>query len=63
MKYGMKDDILILKYHPSYFMTDMKKRKLLFGGHLIRGYDEEAHLYILESKVKGKKIRGRPRLT
>ena len=46
-----------------HFMTDMKKRKLMFGGHLMRGSSGEAHLYILEGKVNGTKNRGRPRLT
>jgi len=35
----------------------------MFGGHLLRGSSGEAHLYILEGKVKGKKNRGRPRIT
>jgi len=46
-----------------HFMTDMKKRKLKFAGHVMRGSGGEAHLYVLEGKVKGKKSRGRPRLT
>ena len=46
-----------------HFMTDMKKRKLTFVGHLMRGSSGEAHLYILEGKVNGTKGRGRPRLT
>jgi len=35
----------------------------MFGGHLMRGSSREAYLYILEDRVKGKKSRGRPRLT
>ena len=46
-----------------HFMNDMKKRKLIYGGHVLRGSSGESHLYILEGKVEGKKIRGRPRLT
>ena len=46
-----------------HFTADMKKRKLMFGGHLMRGSSGEAHLYILEGKVNGTKGRGRPRLT
>ena len=45
------------------FMNDMKKRKLIYGGHVLRGSSGESHLYILEGKVEGKKIRRRPRLT
>jgi len=43
-------------------MTDMKKEETDDGWHLMRGSSVEAHLYILESKVKEKKI-SRPRLT
>jgi len=43
-------------------MADMKKRKLMFGGHLIRGSSIESHLYTLEGKYNGTKKRGTPRL-
>ena len=46
-----------------HFLKDMKKRKLEYGGHVMRGSSGEAHLYILEGKVFGKRPKGRPRLT
>jgi len=46
-----------------HFLKDMKKRKLEYGGHVMRGSSGEAHLYILEGKVLGKRPKGRPRLT
>ena len=39
-------------------MNDMKKRKLMYGGHVMRGFYEESHLYILEGKIDGKKNQG-----
>ena len=41
----------------------MEKRKLKFGGHVMRGSSGKTHLYILEGKVCGKRDRGRPRRT
>ena len=46
-----------------HFMKDMKKRKLEYGGHVMRGSSGKMHLYILEGKVFGKRDRGRPRKT
>ena len=46
-----------------HFWRDMKKRKLEFAGHVLRGSSGKTHLYILEGKVEGKRPRGRPRLT
>ena len=46
-----------------HFLKDMKKRKLMYGGHVMRGSSGETHLYILEGKIGGKKVRGRPRRT
>src|ERR1700731_1962471 len=46
-----------------HFMNDMKKRKLEYGGHVMRGSSGKTHLSILEGKVCGKRDRGRPRRT
>ena len=46
-----------------HFMRDMRRRKLEYGGHVMRCSSGLAHLTILEGKVCGKKPRGRPRLT
>ena len=42
-------------------MNNIKKRKLKYAGHVMRGSSGETHLYILEGKMSGKKPRGRPR--
>jgi len=42
-----------------HFMNDMKKRKLINGGHVTRDSSGEAHLHILQRKVGEKEIRGR----
>ena len=44
-----------------HFMSNMKKRKLEYAGHVMRGSSGETHMYILEGKMHGKKPRGRPR--
>ena len=44
-----------------HFVKNMRKRKLEFAGHVMRGSSGDAHLYILEGKVKGSRIQGRPR--
>jgi len=36
---------------------------VMYGGHVMRSSSGEAHLYILEGQVCGKRPRGRPRLT
>ena len=41
----------------------MKKRKLEYAGHVLRGSSGRTHLVLLEGKVCGKKSRGKPRLT
>ena len=41
----------------------MKKRKLEYTGHVLRGSSGRTHLVLLEDKVCGKKSRGKPRLT
>ena len=46
-----------------HFLKDMKKRKLMYGGQVMRGSSGEMHLYILQGKIGGKKVRGRPRRT
>jgi len=46
-----------------HFLKDMKKRKLEYGGHVMRGSSGKTHLYILEGRICGQRARGRPRLT
>ena len=46
-----------------HFMKDMMKRKLEYGGHVLRGSSGKTHLIILEGKIEGKRAQGRPRLT
>ena len=45
------------------FFRDMRKRKLEYAGHVLRGSSGESHLYLLEGKISGKRARGRPRRT
>src|SRR6188508_2447654 len=44
-----------------HFVRDMRKRKLEYAGHVLRGSSGESHLYLLEGKIGGKRARGRPR--
>jgi hypothetical protein len=44
-----------------HFMKNMRKRKMEYAGHVLRGSSGLTHLYILEGKVEGSRIRGRPR--
>ena len=46
-----------------HFRRNMEKRKLEYGGHVMRESSGKTHLYILEGKLHGKKPRGRPRRT
>src|SRR5438552_18350503 len=46
-----------------HFRKDMWRRKMEFAGHVLRGSSGNSHLCILEGKVCGKRLRGRPRLT
>ena len=46
-----------------HFMKDMKRRKLEYAGHVMRGSSGLTHVTILEGKVCGKRPKGRPRLT
>ena len=46
-----------------HFLKDMKRRKLEYGGHVMRGSSGLTHLTILEGRVCGERPRGRPRLT
>ena len=68
LKISWKDRItnveVLQRMHTSlHFMSNMKKRKLEYAGHVMRGSSGETHLYmyILEGKMYGKKSRGRPR--
>ena len=46
-----------------HFLCRMKKRKLEYAGHVLRGSSGETHLCLLEGRVCGKRPQGRPRLT
>jgi hypothetical protein len=46
-----------------HFVKNMRKRKLEYAGHILRGSSGMSHLCILEGKVCGKRPRGRPRRT
>ena len=51
---------VLQRMHTSlHFMSNMKKRKLEYAGHVMRGSSGETH--ILEGKMYGKRPRGRPR--
>jgi len=39
----------------------MRKRKLKYAGHVMRRSSGDAHLYILEGRVNGSRIKGDPR--
>jgi hypothetical protein len=45
------------------FRKDMKKRKLEYARHVLRGLSGKTHITLLEGKVCGKTARGRPRRT
>ena len=45
-----------------HFERDMKRRKMEFAGHVLRRSSGETHLRLLEGKICGKRLRGRPRL-
>ena len=44
-----------------HFLNDMKKRKLKYAGHVLRGSGGLTHLQILEGKVEGKRKVGTPK--
>ena len=46
-----------------HFMADMKRRKLNYAGHVLRGSSGLSHLQILEGKIEGKNKVGAPRRT
>ena len=46
-----------------HFRKDMWRRKMEFVGHVLRGSSGNSHLSILDGKVCGKRLRGRPRLS
>ena len=46
-----------------HFMKVMKKRKLEYSGHVLRGSSGNTHFISLEGKVSGKRAIGRPRAT
>src|SRR6188508_3042499 len=55
LKISWKDRItnaeVLQRMHTSlHFMSNMKKRKLEYAGHVMRGSSGETHLYILEGK-------------
>jgi hypothetical protein len=45
------------------FLSSMKKRKMEYAGHVLRGSSGLAHLQILEDRVKGKRKVGRTNRT
>ena len=44
-----------------HFKSYMKKRKLKYAGHALRGSSKLSHLQILESRIEGKRKQGAPR--
>lgn len=44
-----------------HFMMDMKKRKMKYAGHVLRGSSGMSHLQIMEGRIEGKNKRGAPR--
>ena len=64
LKKSWKDRItnveVLQRMHTSlHFMSNIKKRKLEYAGHVMRGFSGETQLYILEGKMYGKKEVGR----
>ena len=60
----VKNDAVLGRIQTSmHFKKDMKKRKLEYAGHVLRGSSGRTHLVLLEGKVCGKKSGGKPRLT
>src|SRR5437899_9982940 len=57
------NEVLKRMHTELHFLKDMWKRKMEFAGHVLRGSSGNSHLCILERKVCGKRLRGRPRLT
>ena len=57
------NEVLKRMHTELHFRKDMWKRKMEFAGHVLRGSSGNSHLCILEGKVCGKRLRGRPRLT
>jgi hypothetical protein len=45
------------------FLSSMKKRKMEYAGHVLRGSSGLAHLQILEGRVQGMRKVGRPNRT
>ena len=45
------------------FRNQMRKQKLSYAGHVLRGSSGMAALLMLEGKLDGKRPRGRPRRT
>jgi len=52
-----------MKMKSLHFMTDLKKRKAKYAGHVLRGSSGEAHLQIMEGYIEGINKRGAPRQT
>lgn len=57
------EEVLDRAQEDLHFLNDMKRRKLEYAGHVLRGSSGLAHLAILEGKVDGVRPVGRPRLT
>ena len=57
------NEVLKRMHTELHFRKDMWESKIEFADHALRGSSGHSHLYILEGKVSGKRLRGRPRLT
>src|SRR5438034_1161340 len=57
------NEVLKRMHTELHFRKDMWNRKMKFAGHVLWGSSENSHLCILEGKVFGKRLKGRPRLT
>jgi hypothetical protein len=53
-----KEEVLDRIQTRMHFKKDMKKRKLEYAGHVLRGSSGKTHLLLLEGKVCGRKSRG-----
>ena len=48
------EEVLRRVHAQLHFVRDMRKRKLEYAGHVLRGSSGESHLYLLEGKISGK---------
>ena len=57
------EEVLRRVHAQVHFVRDMRKRKLEYANHVLRGSSGESHLFLLEGKISGKRARGTPRRT